>query len=402
MTDLRASGHASGKKKILVFCDSYLPGINGGGGVWTIVNLVDRFCDSYDFFIVTRNHDGRGDRRPYTTVSAGDWNTIGNASVFYLSDEDVTQAMLAELANGVRPGSVFLNSTMSDPCVKFLMARRRGLVADIPVIVASTGEFSPGALRSKPLKKKAYLSAARTTGLFNNVIWKASTETEAWEIRRAIGVDADIMIASDLTPNDVLADYSPAMKPPKRKGEARLIFYSRIEQKKNLKYLLEVLGDVGAGSITLDIVGTHEDQKYWRECELLIAGLPANINAQVAGGVTYDAGLKHLLSSHFFLLPTLGENFGYVLIESLAAGTPVITSDRVVWDDLEKKHVGRRIALKNKDEWRREIECSIEMDGPEYRAMSDAARNYALEWLARREPELANAAVLERATGGGE
>ena len=41
------------KPKILVFCDFYLPGFKSGGGMWTVVNLVDRFHDRFDFFIVT-------------------------------------------------------------------------------------------------------------------------------------------------------------------------------------------------------------------------------------------------------------------------------------------------------------------------------------------------------------
>ena len=44
------------------------------------------------------------------------------------------------------------------------------------------------------------------------------------------------------------------------------------------------------------------------------------------GRVPFDELLNHLQSSHVFVFPTLGEGFGLVLLESMAAGLPVITT----------------------------------------------------------------------------
>ena len=78
MKDLSVGQYSSIKKKILVFCDFYLPSIKSGGGMWTVVNLVDRFCDRYDFFVVTRNYDSKGDTVPYTSVETDVWNKVGS------------------------------------------------------------------------------------------------------------------------------------------------------------------------------------------------------------------------------------------------------------------------------------------------------------------------------------
>ena len=172
------------KKKILVFCDSYLPSIQSGGGMWTVVNIVDRFCDRYDFFVVTRNYDGKGDRRPFTSVTTGEWNSVGDAKAYYLAADDVTQALCKRLVEEVRPDLVLLNSSMSGPCMKFLLARRRGLIdRKIPVVLAATGELSDGCLADKTAKKKLYLAAARAFSLFDGIIWKASTDLEVDEIK---------------------------------------------------------------------------------------------------------------------------------------------------------------------------------------------------------------------------
>jgi hypothetical protein len=79
------------KPRILIFCDYYLPGHKSGGGMWTVVNLVNTFHTEYEFHIVTRNHDGREDKCPYTDVESGAWNAVGNASVFYATGGMITQ-----------------------------------------------------------------------------------------------------------------------------------------------------------------------------------------------------------------------------------------------------------------------------------------------------------------------
>ena len=38
---------------------------------------------------------------------------------------------------------------------------------------------------------------------------------------------------------------------------------------------------------------------------------------------------------YFFVLPTNSENFGYVIAESLACGTPVITTHGAPWGEIE-------------------------------------------------------------------
>ena len=400
MSDLGPGGHASGKKKILVFCDSYLPSIQSGGGMWTVVNIVERFADRYDLFVVTRNYDGKGDRRPFTTVKTGEWNTVGNAQVFYLAAENVTLGSCVRLAEDVRPDLIFLNSSMSGPCMKFLIARRRGLIdKSLPVVLAATGELSEGCLADKTAKKKLYLAAARATKLFDGILWKASTELEVEEIRHRAGANSEIMVAADLTPKMVLPSYDAASKPTKVSGEVRLIFYSRIVPKKNLRFLLDILKTIEKGSVTLDIVGPFENMPYWRECEDLISQLPSNVTVNVVGPVPYDTGLERLFASHFFVLPTLNENFGYVFIESMAAGTPVLSSENIVWTDWEEKNAGTRIPLAHKSEWRRRIERCIAMDADEFRKTSDAARQYALNWLARTDAEQANAKVFDTALG---
>ncbi len=384
-------------KKILVFCDYYLPSVKSGGGMWTVANLVERFCNRYEFHIVTRNYDSPGDTTPYTTVKTGEWNNVHKACVYYAANRDLTESTIARLVGEVDPDCVFLNSAFSTPAVKYLMARRDKLVPDIPTILAPCGELSFGALRSKRLKKKAYLAYAKFLGLYIGVIWKASTKVEVGEIRSVFGASIEPLIAPDLTPKSILPDFTVDQKPEKTAGAVKFVFLSRIVPKKNLKYFLELLTEIKEGKVSFDIVGPQENAAYWAECHAMIDKLPNNTEVNIVGSVSYSDGLNFLCNNHFFVLPTLNENFGYVFIESLAAGSPLLISDQTVWGEIEENNAGWAIPLENKATWIDTIKRCVAMNGEEYTAMAKSSRNYAVNWLADTKLEQATANVLKAA-----
>lgn len=390
------------KQKIMIFCDFYLPSYKSGGGMWTLVNLVDRFCDQYDFFIVTRNYDSKGDTKPYTTVKSDEWNQTGNAKVYYFSKQNFTQKKFGELVNEIKPDAFFLNSAFATPVVKFLMARRKKLFSpEIPLILAPCGEMSKGALSVRPLKKKVFLQYAKTVNLYKNIIWKASFESEKEEIKDVMGADSEVFVAPDLAPKRIIPDYSQDWKPFKEKGALKLVFMSRLVRKKNIHYLLERLRFITEGKVNLDMVGPLEDQEYWRECQEIIKTLPKNVTVNPTGAFPEQKDvLRKVAESHFFSMPTLNENFGYVFIEGLAAGCPLLISDRTVWDEIETNNAGWRIPLEDEQAWIDKINYCIAMEDDEYQKMSVAARAYSEKWLDDPKFDEATAKVLQRALNG--
>ena len=389
------------KKKILIFCDFYLPGYKSGGGMWTVVNLVDRFSGTYDFYVVTRNYESKGDTEPYTSVRSGAWNSVGNAQVFYLAKEHYSLKTFVALVSEVAPDAVFLNSAFSMPVVKFLTARRKRLVPTVPVILAPCGEFSAGALSIKPIKKKLFLTYAKAVGMYDDVIWKASFDAEKDEIARLIGRDSEIFVAPDLAPRSILPGFDIDSKPHKPTCSAHFVLLSRIARKKNIHYFIERLADIDSGDITVDLLGPVEDEEYWNECLTAARRLPSfiNVNAEAAF-IPYENGLRRMVESHFFVLPTLGENFGYVFLEAMAAGAPLLISDKTVWGELEKRNAGWQVPLESPEKWVEKIKLCVDMDPASYREMSRNARQYAMDWLGNDHTERATAKVIERAISG--
>lgn len=323
---------ASKRPVILCFVAYYLPGYRSGGPVRSIANFVDHLGDEFEIRIVTRDRDAL-DSTPYEGVAVDCWNRLGKASVFYASSKTLTLFGIAKLIRNTSHDILYLNSFFA---FKFtilpLLARRLALVPNKPCVIAPRGEFSVGALALKPQKKQLYLKATKAIKLHSHLIWQASSEFESADIQREMGVDADaIQVAPNLQPAEQASkiDGSPAALQGDD-TELHIIFLSRITSKKNLDFLLEALHSVQF-SIVISIFGPIEERNYWVQCQSLIATLPSNVKADYMGEVDPHRVLDVFSSFDLFVLPTRGENYGHVVLESLAAGTPVLISDQTPW-----------------------------------------------------------------------
>jgi glycosyltransferase involved in cell wall biosynthesis len=380
------------KPKILVICNYYLPGYKRGGSLRTIVNMVDRLKSKFDFWIITLDHDGDGIQ--YKDVKINEWNEVRNAKVFYLSKDKIKISKLRELIFDAAPTTIYINSVFATFSIYVLLLRKFSLIPKLKVILAPEGEISDGALELKSSKKKAFLKLAKTLGLHRNLIWKTTSEFEKYEAERIKGNGGKVFIAPNLPSRTFLENYRQELKPEKKVGEAKMIFLSRYMRKKNLNWLLELLDGV-KGSLILDIYGNLEDESYWREAQQIIKKLPENISIKYRGAIPHDEVVETIFNYHFFVLPTLGENFGHVFIEALAAGSPLVISDRTPWQELEAKDVGWDIPLEEPRKWVQIINHCIELDGKTYSGLSSRARKYAVEWLADPKIEEDTLRVLE-------
>jgi glycosyltransferase involved in cell wall biosynthesis len=382
------------KPLILIICDYYLPGFESGGAMRTIVNMVERLSDEYRFKIITRDHDGPLNRASYTDVKINDWNAIEKARVYYLSKNSISLRRIGDLTRETRPDAIYLNSFFSPLTIFTLLLRRFRIIDRIPIILAPEGELVAGALSIKSLKKQLYIRFAKLLGVLKPVIWKAAAEFESDSIEEIFGKECNILIAPNMPSQTVLANFDLGLKPKKQIGELRLVFLSRFMRKKNFKWLLDHLQDID-GYLSIDIYGPIEDGSYWKECQQIIKTLPATFTIQARGGVSHEDVPATLVNYHFFVLPTLGENFGHIFIEALAAGCPLLISDRTPWRDLEKDGVGWDLPLEDPEKWKAVVEHCVSLSGDEYLAMSERARNFAVAWLSNAAHEKANRRVLE-------
>ncbi|MBL6992239.1 MAG: glycosyltransferase family 4 protein [Bacteriovoracaceae bacterium] len=335
----------SGKPIILTFVGNYLPGYKSGGILRTISNTVDYLCDDFEFWIVTRDRD-LGEEDPYHGVRLDQWQQVGNAMVYYLRPQSSGIKDMLNLIVSTPHNVLYLNSFFDSFTVKVLLIRRLGWANFKQVIVAPRGEFAWGSLGLKYPKKLVYILLSRLLGLYEKVVWQASSEFEAQNIIKVMKISPDaVHIALDL-PNKINPDETPDTSSPLTSGSEglRLIFLSRIAREKNLDYALRVLSKVDI-KVVLDIYGPAVDAAYWNECCALIRQLPDNVTVNYLDGVN-PADVVPVFSRYdLFLFPTAGENYGHVIAESLAAGTPVLISTETPWRNLQAEGLGWDIDL---------------------------------------------------------
>ena len=121
-------------------------------------------------------------------IRIGIWYKVGKAEVRYLAQHEPTLKILRQIVNDLSMDVLYLNGVFTTMTISTLLFRQFGLVRKIPVIVASRGMLSVGALAQKSLKKRLFLSIAKFAGLYEQVTWHATKEQEKDEIVHALSL----------------------------------------------------------------------------------------------------------------------------------------------------------------------------------------------------------------------
>ena len=368
------------RPRIFVVADWYLPGYKAGGLVTSVANVVESLGDSFEFFVITRDRD-LTDAQPYPGVQCNEWASTGKARVVYTVDFSFRH--LRKRIIEIAPDVIYLNSFFSVLTIKTLCMRSLGLLPDCAIVLAPRGEFSPGALELKRWRKWLYRNLALRGGLYHDLVWHASSELERVHIEAVLhrmGLKHScVRVAWELPDPDWLRITNGPAKPAKAPGAARFLFLSRISPKKNLLFALDVLGKL-TGHVECDVVGPIDDHTYWQECEKRAKTLPGNVSVDYRGAIPRAIVPQVASEYHFFLLPTLGENFGYAILEAMASGCPVILSDRTPWRDATERGLGWSLPLEDRELWRRVLQQCVDMDQQAYTTFSLRAREFVETW----------------------
>ncbi len=351
----------------------YIPSVKGGGPIQSIKNLVDNLSDKIDFYIVAADRD-LGDDKPFENIKVNEWISVGNAKVFYIDITQLTWKKIADIINSVNYKVMYLNSFFD---YKFsiipILLRKLNKIRVKKIVLAPRGQFSPGALGLKSVKKFFYIKLVKILDLYRNITWHATADIEREDIEVIFGNAENIKVANNLTANYKELKYDKSIK--KKKGELKIVFISRIHPKKNLKKAIEFLKGID-DKIEFNIYGPLEDKIYWSECEKVIDVLPENIKVSYIGMVDHDRIMDIFKEHHVFLFPTLGENFGHVISEALIAGCPVIISNQTPWRGLLNSNVGWDIDLNKEDEFVKAIQYCAGLTEEKYYKISRSAFIY--------------------------
>lgn len=130
------------------------------------------------------------------------------------------------------------------------------------------------------------------------------------------------------------------------KKSRQILFLSRVHVKKGINFLIEAAAELRSELQGYKILVAGEgDTDYVAEMKRMIADNGLLDIVQLIGGVYGDEKWRLFQTSDFFVLPTHSENFGLAIAESLASGTPVVTTVGTPWSDLNGSEAGAWIEI---------------------------------------------------------
>lgn len=120
-----------------------------------------------------------------------------------------------------------------------------------------------------------------------------------------------------------------------------LLFLSRIHIKKGIELLINAVAELKEEMDGYQVLIAGEgDTNYIAELKNLAEQKRVDNIVKFIGGVYGDAKWNLYHKADFFVLPTHSENFGIVIAEALACGTPVITTEGAPWEELNTRNCG--------------------------------------------------------------
>jgi glycosyltransferase involved in cell wall biosynthesis len=361
----------SPRPRLLIVAPHFLPGDKAGGALRALLDIISKLKAHYETTVVAKDRDV-GDAKPYGFLSNGCKIPPLPCTAFYVK-KGFQPIRLSRLLMTEKYDALFLNSFFS-PFSTFLplLLRYAGIIPHVPVMIAPHGELAASALSQKPLKKRVYISLLNLLGLVRDAKWYATSLDEAADISSHLKPKTAPFVAEIGVPP--VPPY-PNDRPPKLAGQLRLVFLSRLCRIKNLHFALETLKECH-GKISLDIFGPIEDTAYWNECQALIKDAPDNLAIRYCGPLPHDEVIERLQHYDAFLLPSLGESFGFVLFEAAAAGCLLIASDNTPWKTIRESGAGWTFPPSSRRHLQAAIEEAVAMDESAALKMSKAA--YAL------------------------
>lgn len=355
------------KPQVLVFIGWYSPGFKAGGPVRSLVNMVDHLRDRVDFHIVTSDTDYT-EEMPYTGITPDTWTTMpGGERVWYASRNTRNSVTWKRLLRERVWDAVYVNGIYAWAFSILPLWLLRGSAQKR--VVAVRGMLASGMMKHGALKKRVFLAVMRLLGCYKGVRFQATNAEEVEDVKRWILPHVDVQEVPNLA-RKLVATAPPTRR--KRPGELRLISVARIAVEKNTLFAIECLNGL-SGDITFDLYGPVYDQVYWHRCQQAIAALPPNVKVTYRGVMDPEKVPSLFTGSHALFMPSQGENFGHSMAEALAAGLPLLISDRTPWKELEAQQAGWDLPLDSTAPFTRAIQVLAQADQQGYDRWSAGA-----------------------------
>lgn len=217
-----------------------------------------------------------------------------------------------------------------------------------PYLIRPCGLLDPWSLKQGALKKKLYLALRLRKDLKRAAAIHCTTAIEAEHVGLLkLGTPALI------EPNGInLSEYATLPAPgtfrlryPQLEGKKLALFLSRIHLKKGIDLLVPAFARAKVDNAMLVVAGNNEGG-YETEIRRLVKENGIEDRVLFVGELRGADKVAAFTDADLFTLTSYTENFGIVVAEALASGTPVLISDGVaLHPDVTAARVGGVVPL---------------------------------------------------------
>jgi glycosyltransferase involved in cell wall biosynthesis len=325
--------------KLLQVTASYLPATRYGGLIVSVHGLCRALAArGHDVHVYTTSVDGAAD----SPVPHGEPVVLDGVHVWYFRSEAMRRLYYAPAMAGAARARIDDFDIVHSHAV-FLWPgwamTRRARAAGVPYVVSPRGMLEKSLIERKSAVMKAML-----IGLFERRVLEraaaihVTSPREGEELARfgfALPRIYDIPNGTDPCVRDGAdADVPAAIRRAAGAGPF-VLFLGRISWKKGLDRLLSALPQAPGVRV---IIAGNDDEKYTSELEAQAARLGVAERVHFAGPV-HGAAKSWLLSQAMFMVvPSYSENFGNVVLESLAHQRPVLMTPEVGVGEMVARH----------------------------------------------------------------
>jgi glycosyltransferase involved in cell wall biosynthesis len=208
----------------------------------------------------------------------------------------------------------------------------------IPFVVHTRGMLLPKAMEYKTIKKNIAMIVFQRLDLKLADILIATSNTERDSLRDLGFIQPIAVIPNGIELSHIENNHNH-IETPNEGNERIVLFLSRIHPIKGILNLIKAWANISKDGWKLRIAGPDE-AGHLQDVLSLIDELNVSHSVEYIGEVFDNDKSKIFKEADLFILPTLSENFGVVVVEALSYGIPVITTHGAPWSDLEKYNCG--------------------------------------------------------------
>jgi glycosyltransferase involved in cell wall biosynthesis len=270
----------------------------------------------------------RGVRVTYFPVNGGHYYKFSNAMAAALK------------ANVPHYNVVHINSLYQFPSTAAAHYCRK---YSVPYILRPHGTLDPYLYRRHPLRKRFYELLVERRNLANAAAVHFTTDEEK-DLARSLGLTfRGVVVPLGIEFDEAVSAAETVAPQWSELAEKKVVlFLGRINFKKGLDLLAKAFGEVrrNRGDAHLLIAGPDSDG-YVDQVRSWLSDEGALDAVTFAGMVTGSRKIALLKRAEMFVLPSYSENFGIAVAEAMAAGLPVVISNKVnIWREVDEAGAG--------------------------------------------------------------